>query len=324
MPFSQNDIRALVLIIGSEEPMNPRALQAELGLQRETISRLITHLVEKGLVERRGREVTLAGTPPAEAFKRFYYSHRASPLPKILTHHKMELLARLDQIPKSLEDLAGETGIPSDTLYGYLKEYLRLAVVKRSREDKAYRYSFNFILWSELKDFVTELLEYQALRLVPRSALLIKSYGDSVLFKSIRPQDATFTSFSAYGDYGIELGLRDNYYTLPKRELSIQEIFVHSLDSAWESSQKLFCVLFYLKNMKNRDRLERIDHPMMKDLKAVLQGERIRGYPTLDDIEDRTDLYEYQTLTRSPGERRSMSCSSSSARFWSRGSRPCS
>ena len=124
---------------------------------------------------------------------------------------------------------------------------------------------------------------------MPREALLIKSYGDSVLFKSIRPQDATPTSFSAYEDYGIELGLRDNYYTLPQRELSIQEVFIHSLDSAWESSQKLFCVLFYLKN---RDKLEGIGHPMINDLNAVLQGERIRGYPTLEDIEDRTDLYE--------------------------------
>ena len=129
----------------------------------------------------------------------------------------------------------------------------------------------------------------QALRLVPSEALLIKSYRDSVLFKSIRPQDATLTSFSAYEDYGIELFLRDYYYTLPKRELSIQEIFIHSLDSAGELQQKLFCVLFYLKN---RDKLEGIDHPMMKDLKAVLQGEKIRDYPTLEDIEDRTDLYD--------------------------------
>jgi hypothetical protein len=37
---------------------------------------------------------------------------------------------------------------------------------------------------------------------------------------------------------------------------------------------------------------EAIDHSMMKDLKAVLQGERLRGYPTLEDIEDRTDLYD--------------------------------
>ncbi len=61
-----------------------------------------------------------------------------------------------------------------------------------------------------------------------------------MLFKSIRPQDATLTSFSAYGDYGIELGLRDNYYTLPKRELSIREVFIHSLDSAGSSPRSFF------------------------------------------------------------------------------------
>jgi predicted transcriptional regulator len=289
MPFSQNDIRALVLITGSREPMNPGAIQSELRLRRETISRLITHLVEKGLVERHGREASLAGTPPAEAFKRLYFSHRASPLHKVLYLGRVELLSRLDQTPKSLEALAAETGIPSDTLYVYLKGFLRIGVVSRTRQGKAYLYSFNFKLWPELKDFVTSLQEYQVLRLVPREALLIKSYRDSVLFKSLRPQDATFTSFSAYEDYGIELLLRDNYFTLPKRELSIQEVFIHSLDSAWELSQKLFCVLFYLKN---RDKLEAINHPMMTNIKAVLQGEKIKGYPTLEDIEDRTDLYD--------------------------------
>lgn len=269
--------------------MNPPTLQAELGLRRETVSRLITHLVQMGLVERRGREAMLAGTPPAEAFKRLYFSHRASPLHKLLSLRRVELIAKLDQTPRSLESLAAETNIPSDTLYGYLKGFLRVGVVSRTRHGKAYLYSFNFKLWPELKDFVDALQEYRMLRLVPREALLIKSYGDSVLFKSIRPQDATFTSFSAYDDYSIELLLRDNYYTLPRRELSIQEVFVHSLDSAWESFQKLFCALFYLKN---RDKLEAVDHPMMKDLKAVLQGERIKGYPTLEDIMDRTDLYD--------------------------------
>jgi predicted transcriptional regulator len=289
MPLSQNDIRALVLTIGSKEPVNPRTLQAKLGLRRETVSRLITHLVKKGLAERREHEVVLAGTPPAEAFKKLYYSHRASPLHKVLSLQRVELLARLDRTPKSLETLAMETGIPSDTLYGYLKGFLWVGIVSRSKHGKAYLFSFNYTFWPELKEFVTSLQEYQAHRLVPRSALLIKSYGDSVLFKSLRPQDATFTSFSAYEDYGILLGLRDYYYTLPKRELSIQDVFIHSLDSAGELQQKLFCVLFYLKN---RDKLEAIDHPMMKDLKAVLQGERIRGYPTLEDIEDRTDLYD--------------------------------
>lgn len=289
MRLSENEVRALILITRSQEPVHPHALQRELGLLKGSVSRIITGLQDIGLVERAGGEILLAGTPPAEAFKRLYYSHRASPLPEILSGRRVELLYRLDSQPKSLETLAGVTGISSDTVYYYLQGLRPLGIVSRSTQGKAYLYSFNFKLWTELKDFVTAFREYQVLRLVPRSALLIKSYKDNVLFKSIRPQDATFTSFSAYKDYSIELGLRDNYYTLPKRELSIREVFIHSLDSAWEPFQKLFCVLFYLKNS---DKLEAIDHPMMKDLEAVLQGEKISGYPALEDIEERLDLYD--------------------------------
>jgi len=133
----------------------------------------------------------------------------------------VELLARLDRTPKSLKALAVERGIPGDTLYGYLKGFLWVGIVSRSKQGKAYLFSFNYIVWPELKDFVTSLQEYQVLRLVPREALLIKSYGTSMLFKSLRPQDATFSSFSAYKDYGIELRLRVYYFTLPKRVLSI-------------------------------------------------------------------------------------------------------
>jgi predicted transcriptional regulator len=285
MWFSESEIQTLVLIAGAEQALHPADLSLALNLRPETLSRIVTRLVNKSLLERKDREIALARTPAAESFKRLYFSHRASPFSLLFADRRIDLLSRIESVQKSVQVLEEETAIPKKTIYRYLKSLLRLGAVKRTKKDRAYLYSLNKIVWPEIEDFVAAIQECQALRLVPREALLIKSYRDSVLFKSIRPQDATFT----YGDYGIELGLRDNYYTLPKRELSIQEIFIHSLDSAWESSQKLFCILFYLKN---RDKLEGIDHPMMKDLKAVLQGERLRGYPTLEDIEDRTDLYD--------------------------------
>ncbi len=287
MHLSKNEVYALISITKSETPMHPHDL-LELGLQRETISRIITHLQEKGLAERKSGEIVLARTPPAEAFKRLYYTHRAAPLQDLLSDRKVELLSRLDHSPKSLETLARETGIPSDTIYYYLKGFLHLGVIERSKKGKAYQYCINYILWSELKDFVTSFIEYQALRLVPREALIIKSYGDSVLFKSLRQQDATLTSFSAYRDYGIELVLRDNYYTLPKRELSIQEIFIHSLDSAESISQRLYCILFYLENI---ERLEDVQHPMMEEIRAVLKGEHIKGYPILEEVKEQAELY---------------------------------
>jgi hypothetical protein len=83
------------------------------------------------------------------------------------------------------------------------------------------------------------------------------------------------------------LGLRDNYYTLPKRELSGQEVFIHSIDSSESVSQRTYCILFYLKN---RMELQGVQHPMMKDIKAVLRGERIKGYPTLEEIKEQAEL----------------------------------
>jgi hypothetical protein len=34
-----------------------------------------------------------------------------------------------------------------------------------------------------------------------------------------------------------------------------------------------------------------VEHPMMKDLKAMLRGERIESYPALEEIKDKADLY---------------------------------
>jgi biotin operon repressor len=288
MRLKENEVRALSLITRSQEPVHPHAIQKELGLLKGSVSRIITGLQDIGLVERAGGEILLAPTPPAEAFKRLYYSHRASPLQEILSGRRVELLSRLDSQPKSLETLAGVNGISNDTVYYYLQGFRPLGIVSRSMQGKAYLYSFNYIIWPELKDFVTALREFQVLRLVPREALLIKSYENSVLFKSLKQQDATLTSFSAYSEYEIKLGLRDNYYTLPKRELSIQEIFIHSLDSAEDYRQRLFCVLFYLKN---RDKLKDARHPMIESIQAVLRGEHIKGYPTREDIEEQAELY---------------------------------
>jgi len=288
MRLSENEIHALILITRSQEPVHPHAIQKELGLLKGSVSRIITGLQDIGLVERAGGEILLAPTPPAEAFKRLYYSHRASPLQEILSGRRVELLSRLDSQPKSLETLAGVNGISNDTVYYYLQGFRPLGIVSRSMQGKAYLYSFNYIIWPELKDFVTALREFQVLRLVPREALLIKSYENSVLFKSLKQQDATLTSFSAYSEYEIKLGLRDNYYTLPKRELSIQEIFIHSLDSAEDYRQRLFCVLFYLKN---RDKLKDARHPMIESIQVVLRGEHIKGYPTREDIEEQAELY---------------------------------
>jgi predicted transcriptional regulator len=284
----EKEIEALVRITSSASVLRPRDLIQAFGVRPDTVSKIITHLKDKGLVEREGNRVQLANTEVAESFKRLYYAHRATPFQTVLAYRRADLLSGLDQTPRSVEELSRETGLPKKTVYYYLKDFLHFGIVKKSKSERRALYSINYLFWGELKDFVTSLQEYQEKRFVPREALLIKSYPDSILFKSLMQLDATPTSFSVYGQYGIELALRDRYYTLPKRDLSVEGVFLHSLDSAADLSQKLFCILFYLRN---KDKLEGVKHPMMKNLKAVLRGKDITGYPTLNDISDRSELY---------------------------------
>jgi DNA-binding MarR family transcriptional regulator len=288
MRLNRNELETLLQITRSESPLRPQDLTKAFGLQPGSVSRLISQLEEKGLVDREDGRVILAKAPPAESFKRLYYAHRASPFKIILCDRRIGLLSKLDQSPKSSEELAEITGIPLKTVYHYLKDFALLGIVTKRKGKRGHLHSLNYAFWPELKEFVTTLLQYDKARLVPREALLIRTYEDCVLFKSLRPEDATPTSFSAYGEYGIELDMRDRYYTLPKRELSIEEIFIHSSDSAEDLSQRLFCVLFYLKN---RDKLELVDHPRIMEIRAVLQGDKIKEYPSLEEIRDRADLY---------------------------------
>ncbi len=79
MRLNRNEIKALLLITSSESVLRPLDINAHLGLRRGSVSRIITNLRNKGLVDRENSEIVLAKASPADSFKRLYYAHR--PLP---------------------------------------------------------------------------------------------------------------------------------------------------------------------------------------------------------------------------------------------------
>ncbi len=129
------------------------------------------------------------------------------------------------------------------------------------------------------------------MRLSPREQpWLIKSYEDGVLFKSIGPQDATSPPFPPMEITGYCWVCGDNY--TPAQKVNQPSRRPSSTpDSAWEHSQKLFCVLFPISRIRINLRLL-TDSRDAKHVKVALQGEKIKGYPTMEDIEDRLELYD--------------------------------
>ncbi|MDH7597086.1 MAG: ArsR family transcriptional regulator [Methanothrix sp.] len=295
MRLKRSEICALIYVLNSGGVTHPRDIARKFGLRPETVSRMLSHLEDAGLVKRKrdGRRIALPKSEPAESFKRLYYTHRASPLTDILRGRRIALIHSLDRDPKGVSELSGETGIPAKTLYFHLKDLIRLGIARKIKNKgmKGFLYSFNYTLWADLKSFVTALLEHEARQLLPEDAVLIKIYSNSILFRSQMQLDATPTSFSVYEQHGIDLGVRD-YYTLPKRELSIRDVFIHSLDSAESISHRLYCILFYLKY---RDDLSDIRHPAMRRIRAALRGVHVRGYPSLDEVKTRAVMYEIES-----------------------------
>jgi len=291
MRLSENEVRLLIEVVRSEGALEPNDLAAALKIKVTSIYKIINRLEHKGLIDKEFSRIILSISQQAQSFKKLYYTHHTSPFERVLVGERINLLFSINRTPKSVEELSSESGIPKSSVYYFLNDLVKLGIVRKiKKKGNAFQYSFNYTIWGELKEFLAHLSEIESLMKVPTGGLLIKDYGNNVLFKSIRQLDATPTSFSAYGNYGIVLFLTkiSNYYTLPKRELSIRDVFVHSLDSADEIQNKLLCILFYLKN---RHKLKNIKHPMMIDIRAILRHKRIKGYPTYEEVMDRMVVY---------------------------------
>lgn len=292
--LSEKEVKLLIEVIRSEKDLQPNDLAMALAIRDTSVYKIITRLEQKGLVDRKPfNGVAPSISLQAESFKKLYHAHPTSPFDRLLVGERINLLFKIDKNPKSVEELSKETRISKFSVYYFLNDLAKLGVVRKTKGKRPSKYSFNYVLWSDLKEFLVNLSKIESLAKIPIGGLLIKDYGDYSLFKSIRKLDATPTSFSVYGNYGIQLVLRteNNYYIIPKRDISIKDVFIHSLDSAEEMSQKLYCILFYLKN---KNKLKGIRHPMMKNILAVLEGKNIKGYPSYEDVMDRMVVYALQ------------------------------
>jgi len=94
---------------------------------------------------------------------------------------------------------------------------------------------------------------------------------------------------------GIRLLLPTTYYYYsdkePEKELTKEDIFRHSLYVAEKEASArhlIFLALFYCKF---EEELKDVKHDIVENLKLVLQGERIKGYPTFEEIKEKADMY---------------------------------
>ena len=168
MPISKNESGIMKAVLGLHEAASSNDISSELGISQENVSRAITALAKKGLLERENGTVVLAKTPQAERFREMYFAHPVSPFEKIIADKRVLLLSKIGERQKSVKELSRESQIPISTVHYYLRDLVRLGVVSKQKKGKEGVYRFNYVLWRPLKEFVDILSDFEETLKVPQ------------------------------------------------------------------------------------------------------------------------------------------------------------
>jgi len=259
-----------------------------LKKSRPQLYKILKHLIDGGFIEKEGRILRLK----KQAFIPI--------LVQILKNnpHIIPLLADSGIIllkemfePVSINEIEEKTGLKIAIIYRKVQEAQKFNIVRK--KDK--KYFLNSKVWPDLKEFLENYKQY-ALRIAPKidADLLIRGkYGNEIVVESTKElSDATPTAFSVYSKYGITIFMPVNYYHFPKKELNIKQIFYDSLVILKDDKdyrKTLYALLFYLKN---KAKLKDFKNEFIINLKKVLNGEIIKGFPPLSEIKEKSEQYD--------------------------------
>ncbi len=284
MKLSRNQLRIIHLIGDGEKDVN--RLATALNRSKSQVYRTIKKLQKDGILLLQSGRVELIPKTHINLLVRILVDYPN--LVDLLSGSSIPILAEFLE-PRAVNEVVLRTGIKKDTVYNCIRDLQDVSILRK--EDDGY--CLNQELWGSLGEFMAEYRRYEDSidpRVKPESTIYFKN-DEEIVFSSRSSEDASITGFSAYKDYGIKILTTKHYYTLPRRNLDVKEVFMHSLyitEKEHDIRNLIFIALFYLKN---KDKIKGIDHKIFVDMKKVLRGQALDDYPDLDEIRDRAKVY---------------------------------
>lgn len=178
--------------------------------------------------------------------------------------------------PKKVTDIVQETGVSKSVVYDTIQQCLAISIVKQKANNT---YMINLDIWSDLQEFLNALNIYDETTdpRVPANSTIYYKNNKEILFSNNSTLDATQTGFSAYERYGLKLLLPTIYYYLPKKNLSKKDVFMHSLHITEKEKDIRHLTYISLFYAKYKNELTDVKHPLLDNIKQILQGKHIEG-----------------------------------------------
>jgi len=208
----------------------------------------------------------------------------------ILTRSGVPILTSL-LTPKKINDIEKETQFKKSIIYRKIKQATEISAVIKNENQQ---YVINEKIWIDLKRFLEEYKKFEETtdQRIPANSIIYYKNDKEIIFSNKEKLDATQTGFSEYKQYSLKLLLPTTYYYLPKKNLSKKEVFVHSLfitEKEKDIRHLTYVSLFYIKY---KNELSNVKHSILTNIKQILQGKRIKGYPSLEEIREKAEVYD--------------------------------
>jgi len=193
--------------------------------------------------------------------------------------------------PKSINEIMKETNLNKSTIYKKIMMGRNISAIIMNKNRK---YTINEKIWPNLKNYLEENKKFEETidNRIPVNSVIYHKNEDEILFSNKSELKATLTAFSLYEKYGIKLFLPTHFYYLPNKELSKKEILLHSIYVISKEKDYRYLTYVALFYIKYRDEFLKIKNPILKKIDNILKGDRIEGYPTLDEIREKGALYD--------------------------------
>jgi len=185
--------------------------------------------------------IEVASTSYAQKMRELLFESSGIPLEKVLTEGRLLFLAALSEDWTSIPIAVELSKLSKYSIERYRPALLKRGIIKRRKD----LYTLNERTWLLLKDFVINYKNYSTIEGVTHW-----KYNQETIFEVQNEKNiqGSITGLNAYEQHGIQVGVISSLCIIPKRKLTKEEIFVHSLFEINDPRTLHLAIAFYLKN----------------------------------------------------------------------------
>ena len=195
---------------------------------------------------------------------------------------------------KAVDEIVKDADLKKSTVYALLKKALSISLIKKDGE----LYVINEKLWGDVAALLKEIRDIEKLldpRIPYNSEIYHHNQHEVIYSSKYGDGPGEKTGFSVFEKEGIKLLLPTTYYYYsekePEKELTKEDIFRHALYVAEKETSVRHFVFLALFYCKFEEELKDVKHGVVENLKLVLKGDKIKGYPSLEEIREKADMY---------------------------------